>query len=84
MLNIYCNFLYFQEAMKAFTYLIFVAILVASVIFIVIFVPETKNKTFDEVAAAIGFGRPAKSGPFAGDANNQDEEMQPMGGGVKA
>lgn len=51
-------------------------ILVAAIIFIVIFVPETKNKTFDEIARSIAVGRAKKSNTYSPD---DGEEMQPMG-----
>ncbi|XP_045161537.2 solute carrier family 2, facilitated glucose transporter member 5-like isoform X2 [Mercenaria mercenaria] len=79
--NWICNFIlmltfrFIQKGIGAYTYLIFIVILVASIIFIVIFVPETKNKTFDEVAQSIAFGRAKKGSAFGQDA----EEMQPMG-----
>lgn len=75
-IDIHILVLYFQKGIGAYTYLIFIVILVASIIFIVIFVPETKNKTFDEVAQSIAFGRQNRGNPFRQDA----EEMQPMGG----
>ncbi|KAL4220891.1 Solute carrier 2 [Mactra antiquata] len=83
--NWICNFVlqltfrFIQKGIGSYTYLIFIVILVASIIFIVIFVPETKNKTFDEVAQSIAFGRQNRGQPFRQDA----EEMQPMGGGQK-
>lgn len=64
-----------QKGIGAYTYIIFIVILVASIIFIVIFVPETKNRTFDEIAQSIAFGRAKRGGAFGQDA----EEMQPMG-----
>lgn len=76
--NWICNFIlmltfrFIQKGIAAYTYLIFIVILVASIIFIVIFVPETKNRTFDEIARSIGFGR---KGAYRQDA----EELQPMG-----
>ena len=63
-----------QKSIEAYTYLIFIAILVASIVFIFFFVPETKNKTFDEIVRSIAFGKANKKSEFT-DA----EEMQPMG-----
>jgi len=62
--------------MDSYTYVIFIVVLIASIIFIFIFVPETKNKTFDEIAQSIAFGRAKKGAAFKQD----EEEMQPMGG----
>lgn len=75
-----CLIFILQKGIGAYTYLIFIVILIASIIFIVIFVPETKNKTFDEVAQSIAFGRANKGEAFGQDA----EELQPMGDSVKA
>ncbi|XP_052274456.1 solute carrier family 2, facilitated glucose transporter member 1-like isoform X4 [Dreissena polymorpha] len=83
--NWICNFIlmltfrFIQKAIESYTYLIFIVILVAAIIFIVIFVPETKNRTFDEIAASIAFGRARR-----GARHGQDgEELQPMGGGQR-
>jgi hypothetical protein len=48
--------------------------MVASFIFIFIYVPETKNRTFDEIARAIASGREKKKRHYSED----EEEMQPM------
>ena len=64
-----------QKGIGEYTYVIFVVILIASITFIFFFVPETKNRTFDDIAASIAFGRANKKRPFAEDG----EEMQPMG-----
>ncbi|WAR13754.1 GTR1-like protein [Mya arenaria] len=80
--NWICNFIlmlsfrFIQKAIESYTYLIFIVILVAAIIFIVIFVPETKNKTFDEIAQSIAFGRGARRPAFN---ENGGEELQPMG-----
>jgi len=63
-----------QKGIGAYTYLIFIVILIIAIVFISIFVPETKNKTFDEIAASIAFGRASRSGGL----NVQGDEMQPM------
>lgn len=78
-LNTLFVFLFLQKGIGPYTYIIFIVILVASIIFIVIFVPETKNKTFDEIAQSIAFGRQSKSSAFGQDA----EELQPMGDSKK-
>lgn len=62
-------FVSFQEALHGFTYVPFIVILIISVIFIFFFVPETKNRTFDDIANSIARGRSKKS-PF-----NQEEEV---------
>ncbi|KAL3861432.1 hypothetical protein ACJMK2_007466 [Sinanodonta woodiana] len=75
--NWVCNFIlvltfrFIQKGIGAYTYLIFIVILVASILFIFFFLPETKNRSFDEIASSIGFRHKRKWQP--------DEELQPMG-----
>jgi hypothetical protein len=78
-INAVLLFFILQKGIGAYTYLIFIVILVASIVFITIFVPETKNKTFDEIAQSIAFGRQNKGNAFGQDA----EELQPMGDSKK-
>lgn len=63
-----------QDGLQEYTYVVFAVILAGSVVFIFFFVPETKNKTFDEIANSIAFGR-AK-----GQTKNyaMAEDKQPM------
>ncbi|XP_045161535.2 solute carrier family 2, facilitated glucose transporter member 1-like [Mercenaria mercenaria] len=76
-----CNFIllltfrFIQKSIGAYTYLIFIVIMVASFIFLFIYVPETKNRTFDEIARAIASGKEKKRRDYSED----EEEMQPMG-----
>ncbi|XP_060075926.1 solute carrier family 2, facilitated glucose transporter member 1-like [Ylistrum balloti] len=64
--NWVCNFTlmlvfrFMQDAMQGYVYLPFIVILALAVVFITIMVPETKNRTFDEIAAQIGIGRGKK------------------------
>lgn len=58
--------------MQGYVYIPFIGILVFAIIFIFFKVPETKNRTFDEIAATITRGRKAKE-PF-----ENGEEMQKM------
>jgi SP family facilitated glucose transporter-like MFS transporter 1 len=46
-----------QDGLKEYTYLVFCVILAGAIVFIFFFVPETKNKTFDEIANSLAFGR---------------------------
>lgn len=61
--NWICNFIlmlvfpFMRDGLQEYTYVVFSVILGASIIFIFFFVPETKNKTFDEIANSIAFGR---------------------------
>lgn len=47
-------FLYFflQEAIKEYTFLIFLVLMIGFTAFVFFLVPETKNKTFEEIASA--------------------------------
>lgn len=51
------EFFFFQDGLQEYTYIVFSIILAAAIVFIFFFVPETKNKTFDEIANSIAFGR---------------------------
>ncbi|XP_076451529.1 solute carrier family 2, facilitated glucose transporter member 3-like [Babylonia areolata] len=61
--NWICNFILMmifpsmKDGMGEYTYVVFSVILGAAIVFIFFFVPETKNKTFDEIANSIAFGR---------------------------
>ena len=63
--------------MKGYVYLPFIVILVLAILFIFFTVPETKNRTFDEIAQSIAWGKAHKSGKKS--LPDQDgEEMQKM------
>ncbi|PVD36656.1 hypothetical protein C0Q70_03642 [Pomacea canaliculata] len=61
--NWICNFIlmlifpFMKDGLQEYTYIVFSIILAAAIVFIFFFVPETKNKTFDEIANSIAFGR---------------------------
>ncbi|XP_067659653.1 solute carrier family 2, facilitated glucose transporter member 3-like [Haliotis asinina] len=82
--NWICNFIlmwtfpFLRDGLEAYTYLLFVVILVAAIIFIFFFVPETKNKTFDEIASSITFGGRAR-GQSRGFTPKEDEGLMPTG-----
>ncbi|XP_021369634.1 solute carrier family 2, facilitated glucose transporter member 1-like isoform X2 [Mizuhopecten yessoensis] len=75
--NWVCNFTlmlvfrFMQDTMKGYVYLPFIVVLVLAITFIIIMVPETKNKTFDEISVQIGLGRGKK-----GLAYEQDEGQE--------
>lgn len=77
--NWVCNFIlnlifrFMQKAMLGYVYLPFIGILIGAIVFIFFKVPETKNRTFDEIAATITRGRKARP-PF----DDLGEEMQKM------
>ncbi|XP_046369785.2 solute carrier family 2, facilitated glucose transporter member 3-like isoform X2 [Haliotis rufescens] len=78
--NWICNFIlmwtfpFLRDGLEAYTYLLFVVILVAAIIFIFFFVPETKNKTFEEIAESITFGGRAH-GKRDGLKINEDDSL---------
>ncbi|XP_013412015.1 solute carrier family 2, facilitated glucose transporter member 1 [Lingula anatina] len=51
-----CNFIlaltfpFLQEGLQEYTFLLFLVIIVACIVFLAFFLPETKNKTFEEIA----------------------------------
>ena len=49
-------FRFMQKGLRGFVYLPFCVILIITVTFIIFVVPETKNRTFDDVAASLSFG----------------------------
>lgn len=79
--NWICNFIlmmvfrFMQKGMRGYVYLPFIGVLVLAVAFIFLMVPETKNRTFDEIAQSISKGRKGKED---GMLNHEGEEMQPM------
>jgi hypothetical protein len=50
-------FVYLLNIVGKFVFAGFLVLLVASIIFFYIYMPETKNKTFDEIQEALAFGR---------------------------
>lgn len=72
-LELYFSCPFKQKAMLGYVYLPFIVILIGAIVFIFFKVPETKNRTFDEIAATITRGRKAKA-PF----DDSGEEMQKM------
>ncbi|KAH9510278.1 Solute carrier 2, facilitated glucose transporter member 3 [Bulinus truncatus] len=61
--NWICNFIlmltfpFLKDGLGAYVYILFSIVLAFAIVFIFFFVPETKNKTFDEVANSIAFGK---------------------------
>ncbi|CAG5127198.1 unnamed protein product [Candidula unifasciata] len=80
--NWVCNFIlmltfpFLKEGLEEFVYIIFCIVLGLAIAFIFFFVPETKNKTFDEVANSISLGGRAKGTGKAYGINS--EENEPM------
>lgn len=78
--NWICNFIlmmvfrFMQKAMLGFVYLPFIGVLVIAILFIFFMVPETKNRTFDEIAASIHKGGREQDGMLS----YEGEEMQAM------
>ncbi|ESO91108.1 hypothetical protein LOTGIDRAFT_228693 [Lottia gigantea] len=81
--NWICNFVlmlafpFLKAGLEAYTYLLFTIVLALAIVFIFFFVPETKNRTFDEISASLMLGR--ASGKKRSLNINDGEELQPMG-----
>jgi len=80
--NWVCNFTlqltfpFLKDALEEYVYCLFMAIVTGAIVFIYFFVPETKNKTFDEVSNSISLGGRAKG---RGREYGMDgDEMKPM------
>lgn len=82
--NWVCNFIlmlvfrFMQKGLGGYVYLPFCVILITTIVFIVLIVPETKNRTFDDVADSLSHGfriTKKKSGLPKEEAEN---ELEPM------
>ncbi|KAJ8321106.1 hypothetical protein KUTeg_002693 [Tegillarca granosa] len=81
--NWICNFVlmlvfrFMQKSMLGYVYLPFIVTLALAITFIFFMVPETKNRTFDDIANSIAFGK--KRGKKSKAFGDQDgEELQQM------
>ncbi|XP_038047454.1 solute carrier family 2, facilitated glucose transporter member 5-like isoform X2 [Patiria miniata] len=58
--NWWCNFIvglsfpFIQEGIGAYTFLVFMGFLIVSTIFIFFFIPETRNRTFEDISSSFG------------------------------
>ncbi|GFO21975.1 hypothetical protein PoB_004848000 [Plakobranchus ocellatus] len=79
--NWICNFTlmltfpFLKDGLKEFVYIPFSVVLICAITFIFFLVPETKNRTFDEIASSIAFGGRARGQNKAYGVN---EEAEPM------
>jgi hypothetical protein len=58
-------FVSLQAAMGAYTFLIFLFIIIGAIVFIFFFVPETKDRSTDEIARDLAFGRQSAGPAFS-------------------
>lgn len=63
-----------QDGLQEFVYILFSIILAVAIVFIFFLVPETKNKTFDEIANSISFGGKARGKGKAYGVNSDENE----------
>ncbi|KAL8597083.1 hypothetical protein ACOMHN_057572 [Nucella lapillus] len=68
-------FPFMKDGLQEYTYIVFSVILAAAITFIFFFVPETKTRTFDEIANSISIRRRTRSPPTLG----RDGEEEPIG-----
>jgi SP family facilitated glucose transporter-like MFS transporter 1 len=68
-----------QEALKEYTFLIFLALMIFFTIFVVLKVPETKNKTFEEIAATFRQGGDILAEQTADDVFDQGSKALKSG-----
>ena len=47
--------------MKQYTFIVFIVLLLFFLLFLFFFVPETKNKTFEEIASQFASSKPSKT-----------------------
>ncbi|XP_059140307.1 solute carrier family 2, facilitated glucose transporter member 1-like [Physella acuta] len=79
--NWVCNFIlmltfpFLKDGLEEFVYILFSIILALAIVFIFFFVPETKNKTFDEVANSISLGGRAQGKDKKYSVNDENEPM---------
>jgi len=71
-----------QKAADEFTFLIFVVLLIGFVIFTYVFVPETKNKTFEEIAHQFSPGGHLEVEEMVGEDENVFDDLTPGGNTV--
>ncbi|XP_064642327.1 solute carrier family 2, facilitated glucose transporter member 3-like isoform X2 [Lineus longissimus] len=69
--NWVCNFIlaisfrFIQTALGAYTFLIFLVVIIGAIVFIFFFVPETKGRSIDEIARDLAFGRQSAGPAFS-------------------
>ncbi|GFS09117.1 solute carrier family 2, facilitated glucose transporter member 1 [Elysia marginata] len=79
--NWICNFSlmltfpFLEDGLKEFVYIPFSVVLILAITFIFFLVPETKNRTFDEIASSIAFGGRAHGESKGYEVNDETEPM---------
>jgi len=68
---------YVQQAAQQYTFLIFVVLLIGFLVFTFFFVPETKNKTFEEIAAQFSPGGHLEVEEMVEDGEDVFDEAPP-------
>ncbi|XP_076085140.1 solute carrier family 2, facilitated glucose transporter member 5-like [Mytilus galloprovincialis] len=82
--NWVCNFIlmlvfrFMQKGLSGYVYLPFCAVLLLTIIFIVLVVPETKNRTFDDVAAELSHGFRLLKRKGGLPEKEENSELKPM------
>lgn len=79
-INWICNFLlmltfiFIQKSMEEYMYILFASVLLGSALFFFFFLPETKNRTFDDIADSLAFWKVKITDPV----QEVNFELQPM------
>ncbi|XP_033642127.1 solute carrier family 2, facilitated glucose transporter member 3-like [Asterias rubens] len=79
--NWWCNFVvgltfqFIQSGIGAYTFLVYMAFLILSTIFIFFFVPETKNRTFEDISSSFGKKHEVNQNEYELQGSNKRDQL---------